>query len=572
MKSLAIREWLLAGVLALVATAPAAASAPEGEKLPGALESWVGGSLSGSYLAGRFASRHRDYETAARFFESTLSLDPSNPALLTRAFVLYATTGQWPKADELARRILKRSPKQRLARLVLGLKAAGKGDFRTARTHFRTTSRSPVGILSGRMLEAWSWAGEKNLPKALEALKALDSHETFSSFKAFHAALISDMLGSPSRAEKLYAKAWKKISGSLRITQAYGGFLARNGRTRKARKVYRTFLAHAPENAIILRALKDLDAGVSPPLLAGTAQEGMAEALFSLASALIDERSIDIALIYDRLALRMRPDFPVALMLLGEIYENTKKYEKAIAAYERIPPDHPLRVAAEIQIALALDDLGRVEEAVARLRRLTAIRPETYKPFLTLGNILRSHERWDEAREAYSRALSRMGEPRPRHWSVYYFRGITNERSGRWPQAEADFRLALRLNPDHPSVLNYLGYSLIDQGRNLKEALGMVRKAVDARPNDGYIVDSLGWAYYKLGRYREAVEQLERAVELRPQDPIINDHLGDAYWMAGRRLEARFQWRHARDCKPEPKDLARIEKKLEHGLDPSARP
>jgi tetratricopeptide (TPR) repeat protein len=571
--ALALRAAALAAAILLGAPVPPApASSPgadQGGQRQDRLESWVGASLSGSYLAGRHAARQRDYEHAARFFESTLAMDPANARLLHRAFVLYASTGQWAKADELARRILRVSPQQRLAHLVLGLKAVEEGDTARAREHFSKAARTPVGELTSALLTAWTYAAEKRLSQALEALKPLEKYDAFASFRDFHAALIADLLGSPTRAERLYARAWKEVSGSLRISQAYVNFLRRQGRIGEARKVCRKFLSSAPENAVMRATCEDLRKNPArrPAPLIRSAREGMAEALFSLASALTDDRSIDIALVYARMALRMRPDFPVAWMLLGEIFETMRKYDQAVKAYGHIPATHPLRVPAEIQIALALDDLKRTDEAIKRLRRLARAHPREYKVHLTLGNILRAHERWKEAAAAYSRALALMGAPQPRHWTVYYFRGIAHERSGRWKEAEADFRLALKLNPDHPSVLNYLGYSLIDRGEKLNEALEMVRKAVDARPNDGYIVDSLGWAYYRLGRYKEAVEQLERAVELRPDDPVINDHLGDAYWKVGRKLEARFQWQHALDAKPEPKDEKRIRLKLKLGLD-----
>ncbi len=565
---------MAAAALSIVpaAVSPALAAQPgKGEKgeADAALESWIGTSQSGSYLAGRHAARQRDYEHAARFFESTLAMDPANPSLLHRAFVLYASTGQWAKADELARRILRVSPGQRLAHLVLALRAIDAKDWKTARRHLKDAAQTPVGELTSALLTAWTYAAERNLAKAMAALKPLDKYDAFKSFKNFHAALIADFLGSPARAERLYARAWQDVSGSLRISQAYVNFLRRQGKVGEARKVCRKFLSSAPENAVMRAVCTDLERNPArrPRPMIRSARDGMAEALFSLASALTDDRSIDIALVYDRMALRLRPDFPVAWMLLGEIFETMRKYDKAAEAYERVPKEHPLRVPAEIQIALALDDLKRTDEAIERLRKLAKAHPREYKIFLTLGNILRAHERWKEAAEAYTRALALMGKPEPRHWTIYYFRGIAYERAGQWPKAEADFRLALKLNPDHPSVLNYLGYSLIDRGEKLDEALDMVKKAVDARPNDGYIVDSLGWAYYRLGRYDEAVKHLERAVELRPEDPVINDHLGDAYWKVGRRLEARFQWQHALDSKPEPKDEKRIRLKLELGLD-----
>jgi tetratricopeptide (TPR) repeat protein len=281
---------------------------------------------------------------------------------------------------------------------------------------------------------------------------------------------------------------------------------------------------------------------------------------------LTDEQSIDVSLIYTQLALWLKPDFPVCQTLLGEIYEDTKRYEKAVAAYEKIDSRSPLRSSAEIQIAGNLDSLGKTDEALARIGALIAREPDNYDALVAKGNIERLHEKWTEAAASYTRALSRVVEPQASHWTVFYFRGIAYERAGEWAKAEPDFRMALKLQPDQASVLNYLGYSLIEKRMNLKEAMDMVRKAVDLKPNDGYIVDSLGWAHYQLGEYEEAVKHLERAVELKPEDPVINDHLGDAYWRVGRTLEAKFQWKHAKDNKPEPKDLEKIEKKLSEGL------
>ena len=151
-------------------------------------------------------------------------------------------------------------------------------------------------------------------------------------------------------------------------------------------------------------------------------------------------------------------------------------------------------------------------------------------------------------------------------WVTYYYRGICFERSKQWSKAEADMRKALELQPEQPHVLNYLGYSWIDQGINLDEGMKMIKRAVEQRPDDGYIVDSLGWAYYRIGNFEDAVKHLERAIDLKPEDPTINDHLGDAYWRVGRTLEAKFQWAHARDLKPEPEELPKIEAKIENGL------
>jgi Flp pilus assembly protein TadD len=243
-----------------------------------------------------------------------------------------------------------------------------------------------------------------------------------------------------------------------------------------------------------------------------------------------------------------------------------KKPHLAVETYERIPANAPLKRNAEIQRALNLEVLQRHDDATKALKDLVAKDPTDQEAIVALGNVQRARKEYKEAAETYTKALDLIKEPSKQNWSLYYFRGISYERSKDWPKAEKDLEKALQLNPDQPQVLNYLGYSWVDQGINLEKGIKMIRHAVELRPNDGYIVDSLGWAQYRLGNYQEASDALERAIELKPQDPVINDHLGDVYWKVGRQLEAHFQWRHARDAKPEPDDLARIEDKLKNGL------
>ena len=178
----------------------------------------------------------------------------------------------------------------------------------------------------------------------------------------------------------------------------------------------------------------------------------------------------------------------------------------------------------------------------------------------------------EEAVKAYDEAVKRIGALERRHWSLLYTRGIALERSKQWPRAEADFLAALEFEPEQPYVLNYLGYSWVDQGINLERAQKMIERAVELRPNDGYVVDSLGWVLYRLGKFAGAVRELERAVELRPEDPIINDHLGDAYWRVGRRQEARFQWRRSLSLEPEDDLLAVLRDKIKAGLGDADKP
>ncbi|MGE3830026.1 MAG: tetratricopeptide repeat protein [Parvibaculaceae bacterium] len=525
-----------------------------------------GQSLSGSYLAGRFAGRQRDMNAAAEYFQQALRDDPNNAVLIERVFIFELSEGNIAGAEDFATRVLSFNSQHRMARIVLGLRDARLKHYERARENFRKSAYTPIGELTSALLTAWTYAAEGNQAAAFNALDKLDSNDSFENFKSYHGALIADALGASLRAETFYKKAYQLAGTSLRVVQAYGNYLERSGRPEEARKVYAQFLVGSEKNPLVTAALHGLDQGKKPAPFIASPAAGMGEALFSVASALSDDQGLDVALAYAQLALAAGGDKPVTSTLLGDIYEGMTNYDRAITAFESIGKDSVLRPNAEIEIAINLQRLEKADEAKARLKALIASNPTDFEAIVTLGNLLRSTEDFAAAAEVYSQAVALLPEPTRQNWTVFYYRGISYERTKQWPKAEADFRKALALEPDQPMVLNYLGYSMVDQRINLNEAINMVRKAVELKPNDGYVVDSLGWAHYQLGEYDEAVKQLERAVELKPADPVIADHLGDAYWRVGRKLEARFQWQHAKDNKPEAADLARIEKKLKEGM------
>lgn len=545
----------LLAVLALTVALPTGAvSASDGQD-----------QLSGSYLAGRTASKARDNDIASDYFLDALKADDDNPVLVERVFLLQLSEGSMPEAEEFATQVLGFNSQQRMARIVLGLRDFRNRRYAEARKNFDVAAYTPVGELTSSLLSAWAWAGEGELNPALQALDKLDSNESFTNFKVFHAALIADYLGNSIRAEAAYKKAYEQAGTSLRVVQSYGNFLERNGRTADAIKLYDTYL-EADINAMVDQARKNAAAGKTPVPFIATPAAGASEALFSLATSMTDEQSIDVGLLYTQLALSFDPASAVTLTLLGDVYGDMQLEQKAIDAYGRIAPGSPLRSNADMEIGVSLQRLDRKDDALKQLESLIAREPANYDAIVTLGNLYRNNEDYKNAAEVYDRAIALITAEERGHWRVYYYDGIAHERLKQWDIAEQRFRKALAISPDEPMVLNYLGYSMIEKKINLSEAIAMVKKAVELRPNDGFIIDSLGWAYYQLGDYEQAVEHIERAVELQPADPIIGEHLGDAYWRVGRRLEAKFQWQHAKDNKPEPEDLKRIEDKLVNGL------
>ena len=272
--------------------------------------------------------------------------------------------------------------------------------------------------------------------------------------------------------------------------------------------------------------------------------------------------------LYLQLARALEPNSDAVLLQLASVAEQQNNAEEAIDLYAQIPADSPIKRVAELQRGLNLADLDRHDEAIAQLTRLLDQDPDDMRAYLALGGVYASKEDFRSAADVYDKAVARLTILSTADWNIFYQRGIAYERLKEWPKAEPNFRKALELYPNQPQVMNYLGYSWVDMGMNLDEAMDLIRKAVDLRPSDGYIVDSLGWAYFQLGKFDDAVRELERAVSLKPDDPVLNDHLGDAYWRGGRRLEATFQWAHARDMKPDKDVLASVQKKLAEGLPP----
>jgi tetratricopeptide (TPR) repeat protein len=556
--------------LAVVAAAAALALAPAVAWLkPAQAEapsSFSRTSTSGSYLAARHAGGERDAAAAAAYYKAALRGDPHNNELLGRTFLAVLANGEVDEAVKLAADVLQVDKNDRIARLVLGVRALKQKHYQAARKELAQSVRGPITDLAATLLQAWTMANATESKAAIDSIDKLTGADWYAIFKDLHSALILDLAGQKKDAAKRFERAYKLDPTALRVVQSYGSFLSRQGSTSEALKVFTTFNETLPRHPLIVEAMDEFNAGRKLPPVIDTPQAGAAEVLYGLGAALGRRGGEDLGLIYLQLALYLAPSHPLALLSLGDLYEAMKKPELANKTYERVPVNSPLQRNAQIQLAMNLDTLDRTDEAKARLGKLIAANPRDLEAIMALGNVLRGRKQFAECADIYSKGVDTITKDEKSNWVIYYFRGICLERSKQWPKAEADLKKSLELYPDQPHVLNYLGYSWIDQGVNLDEGMNMIKRAVEQRADDGYIVDSLGWAYYRLGNMEEAVKHLERAVELKPEDPTINDHLGDAYWRVGRVLEARFQWSHARDLKPEPEDLEKIEAKLKSGL------
>ncbi len=533
----------------------------------------VGISATGSYLAGRHAQKTHDYRTAAKYLTRALRADAGNRALLRRTFVADLADGKFSAAENVAQRIVDVDAGAPLANLVLAAADIKAGRHKAAEDRLAKIKRRGLSTFVVPLVRAWVVAGRGDTAAAIAALKPIGKVSGFSILYDLHVGLLHDFADNAEQAEAHYRKAESKSRRStLRVVQALGSLYMRTGQTDRARGVYAKYLQENPDSRLLLSAWDGLEKGKPEPRFAASVRDGVAEALFNVASTLTQENAIELALVYGRIALDLRPDFALAKMLVGGILETLSRNREAIEIYRSVPETSPLWWSARLRTASNLESIDKVEEAIEQLRSMAREKDARSDVMINLGDLLRSEKRFGESVDAYDRAMKRIGKINKRHWTILYSRGIALERSKQWKRAEKDFVSALELNPDQPYVLNYLGYSWVDQGIKLERARKMIERAVQLRPNDGYIVDSLGWVLYRIGKYKDAAKQLERAVELRPQDPTINDHLGDAYWRVGRAVEARFQWRRALSLGPEPDQTSAIQKKIIDGLSANEKP
>ena len=566
-RSAAFKACTILGLsLAMLAAAPVPFARAAGEDT-------ASRSMLGDYLAGRLARSSFENTDAAGFFDAALTKEPGNDVLLRSAFRAEAANGNLKQAIVLAEKVAALDASDWLAQVVLAVRDFRKNDLAAADARLKGAATVPVGELTSLIARAWVTAagispGGEAKP-ALDLLESPRQSDITKFYLRFHRALIADVLGRHDIAATTFDAMFKEEPRSLRVALAYARHAAATGDAKAARAIVKTYLQKSPEGHPLLRALqKDLDADRKIALAVETPAQGLAEEFHELGELLTNDGSISIASSFLHLSLALQPSNQLAQLALANIFELTKKYDSAITMFDKIPADSPLASQIAIRKAVNLNSLDQVDSAEKLLVETAKLDPADSRPYDALGTILRARKKYEEAANYYTKAISLLGKPEKKHWAEFYYRGMCYERMKNWPAAEADLIKSLELAPDEPLILNYLGYSWVDQNKNLKKGMELIGKAVQKKPDDGYFVDSLGWAHFRQGNFKDAARFLERAVELRPEDPTINDHLGDAFWRVGRTTEARYQWEQALSLKPEPEDVDKIKEKMAKGLPP----
>lgn len=527
----------------------------------------------GQYLAGRQAQMEQNGAAAATFYRGALLHDPGNVELARRAWYYMLIAGRNDDAIALATATLPHDRANTLAPLLVATGAARDKKWQEALETLAPLKVQGLNSFVLPLMRAWILAGSGQTDQALDALAPMRKQHQLVPLHNFHAGLILDTADRNAEAGHWYAQILEDPSVSLRATQVIADYLRRNGKTEAALALFERYRRENRTSVLVDAALTEFHATKENDRPVQSAADGLAEALYGTASSVAQEKAWDAALVFSRMALIAKPDFAYAKLMIGDIFYEQRHWNEAVRILDTIAQTSPLFWPAQLKMAEALEQDNRKDDARNSLHNLAETYPDSPDPLMLLGDLERRQNNWPAAIQAYQNALNRSEKAGIPTWPAHYSLGMTLERNNQWDGAERHLLLALEQQPDHPMILNYLGYSWIDRGVHLERGQVMIEQAVALRPDDGFIIDSLGWARYLRGDYREAVICLERAAELEPADPTINDHLGDAYWKVGRYREAIFQWKRALSLEPEDSLAQSIKKKLhDHNGTPETLP
>lgn len=516
-----------------------------------------------SYLVARHADRNNDFAISADYYLDALFFDPENVELSLGAVHSLMALGDFELAAEIAEPLAGTEAEVPAINMALIADAAIEVEYARI-VQLLERPEISVNKLTDDLVLAWALLGADRQDDAFAQFQIVADDDRYQAIGLNHLGLAKAMVGDFGGALDAFQLAADRNFQSPRAIVAEAQILAQLERRSEATRRLREIFGQSPS---VQDLLMDIESGAPVAFsLITTPADGMAEIFFTLGDALNGDTPNLFNLYYAQMAAEIRPNDTDALLLLAEMFEEMGRTELARTYYLDVDENDPAYFSAAVGVAETLRAEGQLNEAVSHLEGVIADIGTGPYILVTLGDIQRQLKRYDAAAEAYTARIENPIKNGYQDWYVRYVRGIAHERLGMWPEAEADFRRALDLNPSQPQVLNYLGYSLVERREKLDEALGMIEQAVALRPDSGYIVDSLGWVFYRLGRFEDAVVPMELAVELLATDPIVNDHLGDVYWMVGREYEARFQWQRAMSFDPEPVDEKRIRRKLEVGL------
>jgi tetratricopeptide (TPR) repeat protein len=518
----------------------------------------------GSYLAARQAVFDRSFPEQAYYSGRSLAAHPNDIEFLETHISSKMSLGQFFDVYDVAAMLKAQDAQSQIAAMVLLPKAVQDEDWSSVITLIEADEG--VSPLVDGLTKAWAYVGVGDMDAALTqfdvAGRAVEGFEVYSRYnRAVALALVGDFEGGL----ELLASTEMMVSENAVFARVQ--MLSQLERNEEAQALLAGLFGETNEPYI--RGLHEaLERGDTLAFdIVTRVQDGIAGVFQSVAELVDGNLDDGYTLLYARVALELRPDRADYAIIVAGLLERMGHADLAAQALASVAPDSPSYYRSALAHARLLRATDKFDEQIDLLTGLAKEYSDLPDVLTALGDAHRQQDNFGEAAKVYTKVIDMLPDGSRDQWPILYARGTTYERHDQWTLAEADFRKALEINPGHPDILNYMGYAFLEMNTNLDEAMDMIRAAVEAKPDDGYITDSLAWGLFQLGQYDDAVQPMERAAQLMPVDPIVNDHLGDVYWAVGRTREAEFQWNRALSFEPEEDEAERIRQKLLIGLD-----
>ena len=525
----------------------------------------------GTYLAGRVAHIRQNYDLAADYYMKSLNLGTDKTDVLSSTYLLLASEGRIDEASEYALKARDKGDNSNLIAFILMAQNMQHKNYKEAFESLEVLRGSTLDNAVIPLFEAWILAASSKKDEALEKLEALKKDNSLLALYHMHHGMMYDYFNDSDHAFEEFEVVVnnEQMPLSFRSLQIIGNFYLRYGHKAKIIEIAQKYFTQnneAPMLKDLIKSFENTDTDQIKSLI-DTPQKGLAEAIFNIGTFFRGFQN-EMAQLFTSLVLYLNPDMEVARVSMADLYEHSHRNQKAVDEYLKIGSSSPAYFVSELKAAENYIILEQNDKAYALLINLLEKYPDNEQITFRLGEICRIMKKYGKAVSYYQKALDKIGDNPQDRWPIYYALGSSYERQGKWDEAEKVFKQALKASSRHPYVLNYLGYSWLERSINYNEALYMIFEAHRKDPTDGHILDSAGWALYKMGKYKDAAKVLEKASEYLPTNAVVFNHLGDAYWQSGRKDEARYQWRHALKAPEDKEDIneQQILHKIEHGI------
>lgn len=509
--------------------------------------------VAGAYLAGQHALRHDDNPQAADYLAEVLSLDPDNDRLRQALVLVSAMSGDMDAAAIHAEPLVAKKADDEVLHLVTMLRDVRMAEFQQAKNSLASVP-NPLTFL---LVSAWLEAAQGDYDQALGLVAPVGDDSAEDLLRRYMTGCLLFLQGRFDEALAEFSEVVRFPSGlKTRALLASAEVLRQQG----DRSLLRGFLKGHENDFARVRVVEDKFGNPQlPTILPRRPVDGVAESFRAMALLLSREDTAQRVLLFDRASLYLRPQQPELRLELALALMDLDARDEASSMLQSIKMDPHYGWLAVTELAFIEAEAGKLDDARRLMMPLLGDEVVGARASRHLADILRQEKFFQEAVTYYEQAEKGLTNP---DWRFYFTKGIAQEQSQNWSEAEQSFQKSLKLNPGQPVVMNYLAYSWVDRDINLEQALEMVAEAAEKRPQDGYIIDSLAWAHFKLGNLDEALRLMERAHELAPTDPTIAEHHGDVLEKVGHVREAVFMWKRALKRVEDKEDLARLRDKI----------